>query len=307
MNFIEIVETIDLVENKLSDLSGAELNLVTAIIAEGNTEFDVVHHLDFIVEYATSQSDENAELIVETVDCGKILDIILESARKHPTNNDKYLATTIASVNEIDLGVEEVIAEAEEAPAVTLLSVVTNTLTDILGEATVEALPAEMIFDIVEATKELEMGEEADSLELTDLIETISTSLKEALEDGTIDFDSDDYEGETLSEFLNDYSDLEDLLEEMAQVNEEVLAESTDTVAVRLLLKAKEATTMVEGKTTTTSTENIEVMRESAKKLKATNETVIKEADAPSVSENAETEKLRALKSVMKSKICPMA
>ncbi len=305
MNFIEIVETIDLVENKLSDLSGAELNLVTAIIAEGNTEFDVVHHLDFIVEYATSQSDENATLIVETVDCSKVLDIILESARKHPTDSAKYLETTIASVNEIDLGVEEVIEESEETTSVTLLSVVTNTLTDILGESTVEGLPAEMVFDIVEATKDLEMGEDADSLELTDLIETISTNLKEALEDGSIDFDSDDYEGEALSEFLNDYTDLEDLLEEMAQVNEEVLAESTDKAAVTLLLKAKEATTLVEGKIEATT--NFEAMRESAKKQKATNETVIKEADAPSVSENVGTEKLRALKSVMKSKICPMA
>jgi hypothetical protein len=305
MNFIEIVETIDLVENKLSDLSGAELNLVTAIIAEGNTAFDVVHHLDFIVEYATSQSDENAKLIVESVDCGKILDIILESARKHPTNTDKYLAEAIASINEIELDVEEIITEEVETPSVTLLSIVTNTLTDILGEATVETLPAEMVFDIVESTKDLEMGEEADKLELTDLIETITENLKVALSDGTIDFDSDDYEGETLSEFLDDYTDLEDLLEEMTQVNEEVLAESTDEAAKTLLLKAKEATTMVEGFVEAPS-KDIEAIRESVKKQKAINEAVISEEDVLSVSENAGTEKLRALKSVMKSKICPM-
>lgn len=302
MNFIEIVETIDLVENKLSELSGTELNLVTSIIAEGNTEFDVVHHLDFIVEYVTSQTEENAQLIVEAVDCGKVLDIILESARKHPTDTKKFLESTIASVNNIDLEVEAIEESTEETQSVTLLSVVTNTLTDMLGEATVEALPAEMVFDIVESAKDLEMGEEASALELTDLIEVISTNLKEALEDGSIDFDSDDYEGETLSEFLNDYTDLEDLLSEMAQVTEEVLAESTDENAKRLLLKAKNSTTMVEATTVTEVSELKEAKREAAKKQKAINE-----GDALSVSENVGTEKLRALKSVIKSKICPTA
>jgi hypothetical protein len=299
MNFIEIVETIDLVENKLSELSGTELNLVTSIITEGNTEFDVVHHLDFIIEYVTSQTEENVQLITEAADCGKILDIILESARKYPTDTKKFLESTIVSVNNIELDVE-LDESTEETQSVTLLSIVTNTLTEMLGETTVEALPAEMVFDIVESAKDLEMGEEADALELTDLIEVISTNLKEALEDGSIDFDSDDYTSETLSEFLNDYTDLEDLLSEMAQVNEAILAESTDENAKRLLLKAKNSTTMVEGVNTVVVSELKEAKREAAKKQKAINE-----ADVLSVSGNVGTEKLRALKSVIKSKICP--
>ena len=302
MNFIEIVETIDLVENKLSDLSEAKLNLVTAILTEGKTSFDVVHHLDFIVEYVASQTDENATIISESVDCGTVLDIILESARKYPTNSEKFLESTVVSVNDIDLDVEETVVESTEK--VTLLSVVTNTLTDILGEATVEELPAEMVFDIVESTKDLEMGEDAESLDLVELIETITINLTEALENGTIDYDSDDYEGETLAEFLNDYSDLEDLLEEMDQVNEEVLAESNDEAAKTLLLKAKEATTMVTGKTETTF--DVEAIRESVKKQKAIGNKVINEGDALLQTENVETEKQKPLRNVTKNIISLM-
>jgi len=294
MNFIEIVETIDLVENKLTNLTPAKLKLVTAILSEGVAEYDVVHHLDFIIEYATSQTEDNAQLIAEAIDCSTVLDIILESARKYPTNTEKFLEATISNVNDIDLDVDS--EELSEAQSVTLLSVVTNTLTDILGEATVEALPAEMVFDIVESAKDLEMGEDADTLELTELIETISDNLKEALADATIDFDSDDYEGETLSEFLNDYSDLEDLLEEMDQVNEEVLAESTDEAAKTLLLKAKEATTMVTG--TVSYEVDVEAIRESAKDEKK-NLMVESSVDAQLATENVEKSKATVLKKIM--------
>lgn len=295
MNFIEIVETIDLVESKLTNLTASKLQLVTAILAEGDTEFDVVHHLDFIIEYANSQTEENASLIAEAIDCGTILDIILESARKFPTNTEKFLESTIYKVNDIDLDVDS--EELVETQTVTLLSVVTNTLTDILGEATVEALPAEMIFDIVESTKELEMGDDADKLELTELIETISGNLKEALSDTTIDFDSDDYEGETLSEFLNDYFDLDDLLEEMDQVSEEVLAESTDVAAKTLLLKAKEATTIVTG--VITNTIDVEAIRESAKAEKK-NLMVESVVDAQWATESVEILKQNLLKRITK-------
>jgi len=296
MNFIEIVEAIDLVENKLSDLTEGKLKLVTAILSEGVAEFDVVHHLDFIIEYANSQTEENATLIAEAIDCATVLDIILESARNYPTNSEKFLEATISKVNNIDLSVEANDALVE-TQSVTLLSVVTNALTDILGEATVEALPAEMVFDIVESAKELEMGEDADKLELTELIEVISENLKEALADASIDFDSDDYEGETLSEFLEDYSDLEDLLEEMDQVNEEVLAESTDEAAKTLLLKAKEATTMVTGITTTNV--DVETIREAAKDEKK-NLMVESVEDAQSATESVEILKQNLLKRITK-------
>jgi hypothetical protein len=296
MNFIEIVETIDLVENKLTNLTPAKLKLVTAILSEGATEFDVVHHLDFIIEYVASQTEDNAQLIAEAIDCSMVLDIILESARKYPTNTEKFLESTISNVNDIDVNVEAS-EELTESQSVTLLSVVTNTLTDILGEATVEALPAEMVFDIVESTKDLEMGEEADKLELTELIEVISENLKEALADATIDYDSDDYEGETLSEFLNDYTDLEDLLEEMEQVTEEVLAESTDEAAKKLLLKAKEATAMLSG--TITTEVDVEAIRESAKNEKK-NLMVESVVDAQLATENVEILKQNLLKRITK-------
>ncbi len=246
MKFVEIVETVENIETKLSTLSESKLDLIEVILEEGSeVEFDVAHHIDYLVEFVETQTDENAEIIAETVNGGEVLEIILESLRKNTSDTATALTEAVEAIGEIEI---ELMEEDDEMASVTLLSVVTNTLTEMLGEETVEALPAEMVFDIVEEAKELDLSDEAADMDLVELVEEISTKLETAINEGIVDLDSEDYEGETLEEFLNDYSDTEDLLEEMAQVNEEILSESEDEAGAELMRKAKEATTLVEAK-----------------------------------------------------------
>ncbi len=246
MEFVEIVETVESIEKKIETLSDAKLGLLEALLIEGtDTSFDVAHHIDFLVEFVETYSDENAVLITESVDCGEVLDIILESARKHTDDRETFISEAIEKVSNIDITLVE---EEVETTSVTLLSIVTNTLTEMLGEETVENMPAEMVFDIVESAKDLDLSDNVVDMDMVSLVEEISLKLEEAIKDGTIDLDSDDYTGETLSEFLNDYTDTDDFLTEMASVNEEILAESDDVDGVRIMLKAKSASILVEAK-----------------------------------------------------------
>ena len=199
---------------------------------------------DTLVEFVDAQTDENATIIAETVSGAEVLDIILEAVRKN-SNTAEALTEAQENIENIEI---ELMEEDDEMASVTLLSVVTNTLTEMLGEEAVEALPAEMVFDIVEEAKELDLSDDAADMDLVELVEEISTELETAINEGTIDLDSEDYEGETLEEFLNDYEDTEDLLEEMSEVNEEILSESEDEAGADLMRKAKEATTLVEAK-----------------------------------------------------------
>lgn len=248
MEFVEIVEIVESIEKKIETLSDAKLGLLEALMIEGtDISFDVEHHMDYLVEFVETYSDENATLITESVDCGEVLTIILESARKHTEDKETFIAEATEKVANIDITLVE---EETESTSVTLLSIVTNTLTEMLGEEAVENMPAEMVFDIVNASKDLELAENISEMNMVSLVEEISTKLEEAIKSGKIDFDSDDYETskETLSEFLGSYENTEDLLTEMAEVNEEILAESEDVDGVRVMLKAKEATTLVEAK-----------------------------------------------------------
>lgn len=267
MKFVEIVETVESIEAKLETLSEAKLGLLETILVEGaETEFDVVHHMDYLVEFIETQTDANAEIIAETVNGGEVLDIILESVRKNPNDIEAVIAESTELVGEIDI---ELLEEDTETASVTLLSVVTNTLTEMLGEEAVEALPAEMVFDIVEEAKELDLSDDAADMDIVSLVEEIATKLETAITEGEIDVDSEDYEGETLAEFLNDYSDTEDLLEEMAQVNDEILAEAEDQDGAELMRKAKEATSLVEAKMEKCPPKDKKCMMAKAKKAKA--------------------------------------
>jgi len=245
MKFVEIVETVESIEAKFATLSESKLDLLEVILEEGSEiEFDITHYMDYLVEFVDSQSDENAEIIAETVNGGAVLEIILEAVRKN-SNHPEAIVEAMEEIGNIDI---KLLEEDEETVSVTLLSVVTNTLTEMLGEETVENLPAEMVFDIVEAAKDLDLDDSIADLDLVELVEAISSELETAINEGIIDLDSEDYEGETLEEFLNDYADTEDLLEEMAQVNEEILSESEDEAGANLMRKAKEATSLLEAK-----------------------------------------------------------
>ncbi len=266
MKFIEIVETVDGIESKLETLSDAKLGLVEAMLVEGaETEFDVVNHLDYIVAFADSYSDESAETITETVDCGKVLNVVLDAARKHSKNTEAFIAEAVEATGEIDI---QLLEEDEKTGSVTLLSVVTNKLTEMFGEEAVEAMPAEMVFDITEAAKNLDISDDSSKLDLVELVEEISTKLEESIKSGDIDLDTEDYEGETLAEFLNDYTDTEDLLNEMAQVTDEVLAESTNEDASRLLAKAKSSTILVEARLKNCAPGDLKCMMDKAKNAK---------------------------------------
>ena len=245
MKFVEIVEVVESIESKLENLSDEKLNLLDSMLSEGSeTSFDVEHHIDYLVEFVESYSEEQATLIAETVDCGSVLDKILESARKHTNDTNSFLVEAKEKVEKI--GMYQ--SPTDEKKSITLLSIVTNKLTEMMGESAVEALPAEMVFDIANATKALNISDDAPNMEITSLVEEISNKLESAINRGKIDFDSDDYTGETLAEFLDDYSDTEDLLAEMMLVNDSVLSESSNKVAARILGKAKQATVLVEGK-----------------------------------------------------------
>jgi len=264
MKFVEIVETVESIERKLSTLSESKLDLMEVILEEGNTDFDIAHNIDTLVEFVDAQTDENATIIAETVSGAEVLDIILEAVRKN-SNTAEALTEAQENIENIEI---ELMEEDDEMASVTLLSVVTNTLTEMLGEEAVEALPAEMVFDIVEEAKELDLSDDAADMDLVELVEEISTELETAINEGTIDLDSEDYEGETLEEFLNDYEDTEDLLEEMSEVNEEILSESEDEAGADLMRKAKEATTLVEAKMERCPTGDKKCQMSKAKKAK---------------------------------------
>ena len=234
MDFIGIVETVADIETKLGKLSEEKLSLMETVLVEGSEiEFDVVHHLDHLVEFVESYSDVQAQTIAETVDGGEVLNIVLESVRKNASDAQAVINEAVENVGDMDLEVAE---ELNETVSVSLLSVVSNVLTEMVGEEGVEGMPAEMVFDIVNEAKELDLSDEAKDIKL-----------EESIKSGKIDFDSDDYEGETLAEFLDDYESTEDLMEEMSKVNAEVLAESDNEDGARLMGKAKQATTLLEG------------------------------------------------------------
>jgi hypothetical protein len=269
MKFVEIVETVESIETKVSTLSEAKLGLLETILEEGaGIDFDAAHHMDYLIEFVDAQSDSNAEIIAETVNGGEVLEIILESVRKNPNDVEAVITESTELVGEIDIDTS-VVEDDSETASVTLLSIVTNTLTEMLGEEAVEALPAEMVFDIVEEAKNLELSDDAADMDIVSLVEEISTKLEDAITEGTIDVDSEDYEGETLAEFLDDYSDTEDLLEEMAQVNEEILAEAEDQDGANLMRKAKESTSLVEAKMEKCASGDMKCKVEKAKKAKA--------------------------------------
>lgn len=247
MKFEEIVELVEEIEEKFSTLTNAQLGLVEAILEEGmDREFDVVHHLDYFVEFASAFSDANAEIISESVDCGEVLDEILSSARKNPRNISKFVTEAIASVGELDT----LIDETDNSTQVTLLSIVSTVLTEMLGEEAVEALPAEMVFDIAEEAKYLDVSDSLSEMTLPERVAEISDALKEAISNGEIDFETEDYMCETFADFLNDYEDTSDLLEEMSKVTDELLSEAVDEDAARLMEKAKAATALLEGRCT---------------------------------------------------------
>lgn len=263
MKFVEIVELVDDIESRIEDLSEAKLGLLEAIFTEGVTSFDVDSHIDYLVEFVESYSDEDAQIITETVDCGKVLDVILESVRN---NASEFMVEATEGVGNIDIDLLE--EDSDDTANVTLLSVVTNTLTEMFGEDVVEEMPAEMVFDIVESAKELDLSDTSAEMDVVSLVEEISSKLTEAITSGVIDLDTDDYEGETLSEFLNDYEDTEDLMEEMDKVNDEILSESEDEDGVRLMRKAKEATVMFEAKMEKCAPGDLKCMQNKAKKAK---------------------------------------
>ena len=245
MDFIGIVETVADIETKLGKLSEEKLSLMETVLVEGSEiEFDVVHHLDHLVEFVESYSDVQAQTIAETVDGGEVLNIVLESVRKNASDAQAVINEAVENVGDMDLEVAE---ELNETVSVSLLSVVSNVLTEMVGEEGVEGMPAEMVFDIVNEAKELDLSDEAKDMDIESLISEVSIKLEESIKSGKIDFDSDDYEGETLAEFLDDYESTEDLMEEMSKVNAEVLAESDNEDGARLMGKAKQATTLLEG------------------------------------------------------------
>ena len=99
MKFMEIVETVESIETKLSALSEAKLALLETILEEGaETQFDVEYHIDYLVEFIESQSDENATTIAESVNGGQVLDIILEAARKHTNDKESFIAEAVEKV-----------------------------------------------------------------------------------------------------------------------------------------------------------------------------------------------------------------
>ena len=256
MNFVEIVETVEDIETKMVDLSEEKLGLLKAVLVEGSEiEFDVVHHIDHLVGFVDSYSDGQAQAITESVDCGKVLNIVLESVRKNASDAEVVLSEAVEAVGDMDL---ETVDGDSETVSVSLLSVVSNVLTEMTGEEAVEGMPAEMVFDIVNEAKKLDLSDDAADLDIETLVSEISTKLEEAIISGDIDLDTDDYEGETLAEFLADYENTEYLMEEMSKVSEEVLAESDDADGVRLLTKAKEATIMLEAQSVKSEAKGLE-------------------------------------------------
>jgi hypothetical protein len=265
MKFDEVVELVEAVEEKLGWLTEGQLDLFEALIVEGvGTKFDFMYHLDYLTDFVSAYSDENAKTISESVDCGEVLNVVLDASRTHATNNSRFISEALRQVGEIDIELDD----DEETEHVTLLSVVTSALTEMLGEEAVEDMPAEMVFDIVNEVKQLDISDDADELDLVELVNHISEALKEAIHDGDIDFDTDDYEGETLAEFLDDYVDTDDLLEEMTKVTGRILAESEDRDAARLMKKAKEASMLVEGKLGRCANGDLACMKKKAKAAK---------------------------------------
>jgi hypothetical protein len=264
MKFVEIVEMVSDIESKCEHLTDAKLELLEAILTEGSeTSFDLMHHIDYLVEFVSAYSDKNARTITESVNCGKVLDVVLQAVQRNTRDMNAFVTEALNGVGEIDVELSQ-----DETKSVTLLSIVTNALTEMYGISEVENMPAEMIFDIVNEVKNLKINDETDEMDLSEIVEEISEALKSAIRDGSIDFDTDNYTGETLSEFLDDYTDTADLLEEMAKVNEETLSESKDKDGVRLMKKAKDASMLIESKYKNCAKGDVECMKKKAKAAK---------------------------------------
>jgi len=247
MNFVELVEMTEQLETTLNVLNEKQIGFFKKILEEGNEiEFDILHSVDLLVEYVQSYQDDEIDIIVEAVDGLDILTILLEELQKNASDKELVLKESKQRIDDIELDLEI----EEESETFTLLSIVTNVLTEMVGEETVENMPAEMVFDIINETKNLDIDIVIDDMSMIEVVENVSTQIKTSLQEGLIDFDSSDYDCESLKEFLSDYSDMDDLLEEMKQVNEEVLSESMDLDAARLLLKSKQAMSLIETKKT---------------------------------------------------------
>lgn len=245
MKFTELVDSVSDIESKLSTLNDSQLNLLESMLASGtDIKFDIESRLDHLVAFVDNFDTTQADTIVESVDCGEVLKLVLNEADNNRDDMDAFLTESINAVGELDT-IDNTIPASNGIP---LLSVVTNVLSEMLGESTVEKIPVEMIFDIVADSQNLSMPDESTDYNLPQLVEAISTSLKDAITRGVIDRDTANYSGETLYEFLDDYHDTADLLTEMQQVTDEKLNESSNRDAARILRKARSATILVESK-----------------------------------------------------------
>lgn len=263
MDFVEIVQTVEEIEDKVATLSHTKLGLLEALLHEGvDIEFDVVNHLDYLVSFIESCTDDNAATITETVDCEKVLNIILESARKNTIDQHAFLTEVNLGVGDLDL-VESV--ETNETVRLPLLSVVASTLTNMLGEETVEQLPAEMIFDVVASAKELYSDDVSEDMNIEALVEHIASLLSTAIHDNVIDLDTNDYSGDTLEEFLEPFGSLNEMIEELQAFDSSEDYDDTDS---KLMAKAKDSTLMIEAKKVNCPAGDLDCMKKKAKLAK---------------------------------------
>jgi len=246
MDMIKTSEFINNYTDKLEELSESQLNILKQIMLESiDIDYNVEDRFDYILEFVSNISDEEAKLF-DFVNGETVMESILDEIKR--TNDVKTVAKK-AKEKILDIKITEEVKETE----VPLLSIVSEAMTDLLGIKGFEEIPVGMFFDIINECKNAEIK--------TNTIEDVVSSIKEYIKENLLDLNKDDYLGETVKEFLNDYKNLDDLLNELNSVNETILENIEDEIHREIFEKGSKCTDLIKIKESIDSKEIVENLK----------------------------------------------
>jgi hypothetical protein len=228
----QLVEFKEFVEELLQNMNEDKLTLVENIIENLDDDVDASQYIEYVSKIVENLSDDEAEVILENVDdMSVIADKIVESVAKNINNEEAIINEAREMIMDIDVNddllnenEEEEIEETEELE-LPILPVLISVLSEMLGEEVVEELPLNMVLDIYEELKDVEIDIDEDAT-ILEKISAIKEALEEAIENKEIDLDTDDYDGETVGEFLEQFENIDEMVESI--LNDDVILESEE-------------------------------------------------------------------------------
>ena len=239
----QLVEIKEAIENYIENLSDEQLNLFEEIIDNLDDDVNIQKYVEHVAKIVESFSDEEVNVILENIDdMGIVAEKIIESIAKNLNDEETIISEAKEKILNIDVDDAELFEseeEDEESVKIPLLPILINVLSEMLGEENVEKLPLNLVLDLYEEAKDLDIDIDED-YSLAEKIEAIREAIEEAIENEEIDLDTDDYDGETVGEFLEQFEDIDDMVESILHDN--VILESEEDEYKELL---KESIKMV--------------------------------------------------------------